>query len=320
MKLAILLAIVAAVLAACARADRPPVTYAPLVHPFKGANLFHDIETAAAAWARANGDPDWVKPITDTPQAIWLTAPRDLDRLPAVIRAAASQRALLVLVTYYVPNRDCAGAASGAPDPDSYLAWIDRLADTLGTNKAVIIMEPDAIAADCYTDARAQLLREATYRLARAGHHLYLDAGHPKWRQPGQAAERLIASGIQAAQGFTVNVSNRQTTADSDVWAREVSKMTGDREFLIDTSRNGLGPPPGDEWCNPARQGLGERPTTDPGTGAAAHLWVKRPGESDGHCGGESTFGFSPRQAATLIANAQWVPENLRRRAGNERA
>jgi endoglucanase len=113
-------------------------------------------------------------------------------------------------------------------------------------------------------------------------------------------AQRLLRAGIQYAQGFSVNVANRQTTKQSYRWGRELSDLLGRREFVIDTSRNGLGPPPDDpdrddEWCNPRRQALGQAPTSRTTLpGLAALLWVKLPGESDGICGGETNYLFSP--------------------------
>jgi len=143
-----------------------------------------------------------------------------------------------------------------------------------------------------------------------SGHYVYLDAGHPGWRSREDMAKRLLAAGIADAEGFSVNVANRQTTKDSYLWARGLSHRLGEREFVIDTSRNGLGPPSGrqardDDWCNPERQALGENPTTATGRpGLAALLWIKPPGESDGPCGGESDNRFSPGQAQNLIGNA----------------
>jgi endoglucanase len=120
---------------------------------------------------------------------------------------------------------------------------------------------------------------------------------------------------------FSVNVANRQTTRQSYQWGRELSDLLGRREFVIDTSRNGLGPPPDapdrdDEWCNPRRQALGQAPTTRPGMpGLAALLWIKLPGESDGICGGETTYLFSPTQARRLTVNSPFVPAERRRLA-----
>jgi len=138
-----------------------------------------------------------------------------------------------------------------------------------------------------------------------------------EWCNPG----RLLRAGVQYAQGFSVNVANRLTTKQSYQWGRELSDLLGHREFVVDTSRNGLGPPPDDpdrddEWCNPGRQALGQAPTTRASMpGLAALLWIKLPGESDGICGGETTYLFSPRQARRLTVNSPFVPIEDRRLA-----
>ena len=41
--------------------------------------------------------------------------------------------------------------------------------------------------------------------------------------------------------------------------------------------------------------------------GLAALLWIKLPGESDGICGGETTYLFSPTQARRLTVNSPFV-------------
>jgi endoglucanase len=104
--------------------------------------------------------------------------------------------------------------------------------------------------------------------------------------------------------------------------------------FVIDTSRNGLGPwrptvsyPDPQDWCNPPGRGLGIRPTAATGDPLIdAYLWVKVPGESDGSCNrgiagstvdpewaaitGDPTFvdppagAWFPQQALQLAQNA----------------
>jgi endoglucanase len=284
---ALVVAVVAALAGACTNTpdttlhpDPPAVTYAPLQHPFRGARLFVDDQTAGARWQRAHG-AGWLDPITTRPQARWLNGPQDLARLPALAAQARRQRALLVLIAYYLPNRGCNSSGQGAPTSRDYRRWIDRLV--------------------------------AVKRLASAGQYVYLDAGHARWRSTGEMAERLLSAGIQHAQGFSVNVANRQTTRQSVRWGRELSDLLGHREFVVDTSRNGLGPPPDDrdrddEWCNPRRQALGQAPTTKTSMpGLAALLWIKLPGESDGICGGETTYLFSPTQARRLTVNSPFV-------------
>jgi endoglucanase len=89
------------------------------------------------------------------------------------------------------------------------------------------------------------------------------------------------------------------------------------RYELVRRSRNGLGPPSDepdrdDEWCNPRRQGLGQPPTTRTTVpGLAALFWIKLLGESDGLCGGETTYLFSPTQARRLIASSPFVAASL---------
>jgi endoglucanase len=292
--------------------DPPAVTYAPLQHPFRGARLFVDDQTAGARWQRAHG-ARWLDPITTRPQARWLNGPQDLARLPALAAQARRQRALLVLVAYYLPNRGCSSSGQGAPTSRDYRRWIDRLIHHLGSTRAAVVVEPDAVAADCFDTRRAILLKHSVKRLAHAGQYVYLDAGHARWRSTGEMAQRLLSAGIQHAQGFSVNVANRQTTKQSYRWGRELSDLLGHREFVVDTSRNGLGPPPDDrdrddEWCNPRRQALGQAPTTRTTMpGLAALLWIKLPGESDGICGGETTYLFSPTQARSLTVNSPFV-------------
>jgi endoglucanase len=298
----------------------PAVTYTPLEHPFRGARLFVDDQTAGARWQRVHA-ARWLDPITTRPQARWLNGPHDLARLPGLAARARRQQALLVLVAYYIPNRGCSASGQGAPSSALYGRWIGRLIHQLGSTRAAIVVEPDAVAADCFDSRRARLLKRSVKRLADAGQYVYLDAGHARWRSTGEMAERLLRAGIQNAQGFSVNVANRQTTKQSYRWGRELSDLLGQREFVIDTSRNGLGPPPDDpdrddEWCNPRRQALGQAPTTRTSMpGLAGLLWIKLPGESDGICGGETTYLFSPRQARRLAVNSPFVPMEDRRLA-----
>lgn len=294
----------------------PPQGYVWQLHPFDHAKLFVDPQSAAAIYQSQHPGSAWLDPITKTPQAVWMTSEHDLERLPTVVKLAAQQEALLVVVAYFIPNRDCQGL--GASSRDHYRSWIGSLLKGLGKTPAAIIMEPDALAADCFNPERAKLIAESVKRLTEPGHYVYLDAGHPRWRTTAEAARRLVASGIKHANGFSINVANRYTVIESQQWGLELSSLVGDREYVIDVSRNGVGPPPDepdleDEWCNPRHQALGSPPATGPlFMRTAALLWIKRPGESDGPCRGESDFGFSPTQARNLIDQAALATPTLR--------
>jgi endoglucanase len=310
---------VAALGAGCARQpdtslhpDPPTIRYAPLRHPFHNATLYVDTNTAASRWQAAHG-ADWLDPITSRPQARWINDPRDLAGVPRLVTRAKARDEVPVFVAYYIPNRGCSDFKQGAPDAAAYSAYIRDLIHALGAVSSVIVLEPDATAADCYNASRGRLLTHAVKALTSAGHSVYLDAGHARWRAPGEMATRLLQSGITGAEGFAVNVANRQTTTDSYRWGLELSDLVGNRDFVIDTSRNGSGPPPDnpkrdDEWCNPRRQALGAAPQISHSPHLAALLWIKAPGESDGKCGGEHTFLFSPTQARNLIAATPWLP------------
>ena len=298
----------------------PPTGYVPLQEPFYDAKLFRAPDTAADRWKADHHGAAWLDPITSQPQAVWLNNRQDLADVPADARRAQQQGALAVFVAYYVPDRDC-WDQGGAPTGAAYDQWIGQLIAGIGTARTVIVMEPDAVAADCFNAERAALLKRNVKRLVDAGQYVYLDAGHSRWRPTTEMAKRLIESGIQFAEGFSVNVSNRQTTAESYAWGRKLSNLVGYRDFVIDTSRNGLRRPSAEAnnhnaWCNPVGQALGEMPSTATGRPhLAAILWIKGPGESDGYCGTDYTYDFSPRLARDLIANSPMVPKSDRSKA-----
>jgi endoglucanase len=47
---------------------------------------------------------------------------------------------------------------------------------------------------------------------------------------------------IALADGFTLNHSNFFRTADNVAYGKKVSALIGGKHFVVDTSRNGLGP------------------------------------------------------------------------------
>ena len=123
-------------------------------------------------WQRANG-AEWLDPITEQPQARWLNGFVDLDALPAYLAASRKQDALPVVVAYAIPNRGCSNYREGlpygdyersTPRPDSYAAWIKELVERLGPTRAVVVLEPDALPADCFDDQRATSLAGAVRR------------------------------------------------------------------------------------------------------------------------------------------------------------
>ncbi|WP_327719446.1 glycoside hydrolase family 6 protein [Streptomyces sp. NBC_00490] len=255
--------------------------------------------------------------IADQPAALWPAG--EIDPGPTVraaIGSAAAEDRTALFVAYNIPHRDCGQhSAGGAADADAYRQWIGRFADALGDAKALVVLEPDAVAHivdGCtpgeYHAEREQLLAEAIDRLKRQPNtKVYLDAGNPSWiRQPKKLVEPLLRAGVAKADGFSLNVSNFQTDAVTKEYGRRLSKDLDGKHFVIDSSRNGNGPLPG-VWCNPPGRALGTAPTTSTGeTALDAYLWVKRPGESDGTCeGGPDAGQWWPEYALGLADNSR---------------
>lgn len=262
-------------------------------------------------------DAALLKRIADQPTALWPAG--ELDPGPVIRAATASARQegrTPIFVAYDIPHRDCGQhSAGGAADADAYRAWIGKFAEALGDSKALVVLEPDAVAHmvdGCtpgeYQGEREQLLSEAVVRLKQqSGTTVYLDAGNPAWIQdPWKLVEPLKRAGVEEADGFSLNVSNFQTDDVTKKYGVHLSKDLGGKHFVVDSSRNGNGPLPG-AWCNPPGRGLGTRPTTDTGEPALdAYLWIKRPGASDGTCeGGPDAGQWWPEYALELARNSK---------------
>jgi endoglucanase len=270
-------------------------------------------------WEREGRTQDaaLLKRIADEPTALWPAGEIDPGPVIKAATAAARQEGRTALfVAYDIPHRDCGQhSAGGAGDADAYRAWIGKFAEALGDAKAVVVLEPDAVAHmvdGCtpgeYQGEREQLLSEAVVRLKQqSGTKVYLDAGNPSWIQdPWKLVEPLKRAGVEEADGFSLNVSNFQTDAVTKKYGVQLSRDLGGKHFVVDTSRNGNGPLDG-AWCNPPGRGLGTRPTTDTGEQALdAYLWIKRPGASDGTCeGGPDAGQWWPEYALELARNSK---------------
>jgi endoglucanase len=100
-----------------------------------------------------------------------------------------------------------------------------------------VLLEPDALAnlpSDCgpttdpdgtLTAARTADVKYAVDVLAAQPRTVvYLDAGHSQWHSVGDMAVRLYNAGLAKTQGFFLNVSNFQPTAEVDQYGTWISK------------------------------------------------------------------------------------------------
>ncbi|GAA2244906.1 glucanase [Streptomyces ruber] len=265
-------------------------------------------------------DAELLRRIAERPAALWPAGDHPEPVIGTATRAAAEEGRTPVFVAYNIPHRDCGQhSAGGAHDAAAYRDWIGRFAGAIGDSEAIVVLEPDAVAHivdGCtppeYHAERELLLSEAITRLKRQPRtRVYLDAGNPDWiEEPWKLVEPLRRAGVAGADGFSLNVSNFQTDTVTKRYGLSLSGQLGGKHFVVDSSRNGNGPPAGDRgdtWCNPPGRALGTPPTTDTGEAALdAYLWIKRPGESDGPCrGGPAAGQWWPEYALGLARNSR---------------
>jgi endoglucanase len=185
-------------------------------------------------------DAELLQSMIDTPQAVWFTSgtPEQVqDKVGITVRDAMREDAVPVLVAYDIPGRDCAQfSAGGALNQAAYLAWIDGFAKGIGRGKAIVVLEPDSLGllpSSCggpktgypFTDSErfAELVGAVSRLEQQPDVSVYLDATHSAWLAVGDIASRLVQAGVQNAQGFFVNVSNFQLSANLVQYATWIS-------------------------------------------------------------------------------------------------
>ena len=330
---AALLAATAAVAVGLSGCSSPTSTQVPAPTPRTAvapsdpvAALFVDPDTAAANQVKqwtAEGrtaDAEQLRKIAAQPLPDWLTKPTGEvgDEARSYVQKAQAAGKRPFFVTYHIPGRDCDSySGGGAEGGDDYRKWSAEVADAVQGSNALIVVEPDGVpqTISCGKgDANLGLIKDSVARLKDAGATVYLDAGNPGFiDDTGQLVDALKRSGIDRADGFSLNVSNFRTTEDNLAFGAELSGALGGKHFVIDTGRNGNGGVDGDVdggpgWCNPPGRALGATPTFSTGQQLVdAYLWIKRVGESDGDCrSGEPRAGqWMPEYALELARNAK---------------
>lgn len=285
-------------------APSPPVPVGS--NPISGARFWVSPDSRAREqanqWREGRpADAAQMDKIANNPQASWFGdwSGNVESSVYSYVSAVAATGAVPVVVAYNIPQRDCGGlSGGGGSSAAEYRTWISSFAKGLAGRPVIVILEPDAVAnMDCLsaTDraTRIGLMQHAIQVLKAQGRTtVYLDGGNPRWHPASEQADRLKSVNIAGTDGFALNVSNFFTSAENISYGSNVSALVGGKHFVIDTSRNGLGPTADAQWCNPAGRALGTPATTDTGnTLVDAFLWIKAPGESDGACQGAPAAG-----------------------------
>lgn len=300
----------------------PAGTQSSWSNPMQGARLYVEPSSnaamQAAAWRSTRpADAAQMDKIAAQPQAIWFGDwnPEPYQWVREVTQRIRSSGALPVYVLYNIPHRDCGLYSSGgASDAAAYARWISEVARGIGSGSAVVVLEPDAVAGmDCLPGdkqaERLKMISDAVATLKKSGSvSVYIDAGNARWHSAEVIGGRLAQAGVGNADGFALNVSNFLATEESMQYGDAVSRYVDGKHYVIDTSRNGAGPAPNLDWCNPSGRALGSRPTTQTGHALAdAFLWIKSPGESDGACNGGPDAGvWWADYALELARRAAW--------------
>lgn len=278
-------------------------------NPLAGKRLYADPDSNAARQAELwrGTMPEQamqMDKLADQATAKWFSNAVTYDDVHNYVQAANDDGAIPITVAYFIPNRDCNRYSSGgAADENAYYDYINTYAEAIGPLQAVVILEPDALVhtsslgsngQPCLSDDEREmyysLLSYAVDRFkSLPATTVYIDAGNSGWSMDAQdLAKRLKRAGIDKADGFALNVSNFRRDDETIRLGNAISKETGGKHFVIDTSRNGLGPydnpdNPEYNWCNPPDRALGHFPTADTGIPYLdAYLFIKMVGESDG--------------------------------------
>ena len=334
-RVVLLLAIVAVVVVAFSL-DR----HAQTPQPFAG-GLYVDPNSHAAqqaeAWKTSQPtDAALMRELARVPSARWVNGESTYESTHNYVDAADRAGKTPVLVAYNIPQRDCGQYSSGgAVDSGSYQTYINRLARAISDKRAVVILEPDALAQiaapdrdhclnDTQREQRYELLRYAVEKFSSQPRTaVYIDAGNSGWiKTIDTLVESLKKSGVDRATGLSINVSNFHTTADSIAYGDRLSAALGGIHYVIDTSRNGAGAyvnkaEPAYNWCNPPGRTIGEYPTANTKKpNVDAYLHIKNIGESDGSdpdpnkChGGPPAGTWWPEYALGLVS--RW-PDSLK--------
>src|SRR5437763_266259 len=271
--------------------------------------------------ARLAGDPA-MDLIGAQPYARWFIAANPAATLERELDAASAQGRMAVFAVHALPHPMCTGDPTpGNADAASYRAWISSYATTIGSRRAVAVVEPDELAASsCLTPGwraeRLRLVRFAVHAFAslpRTG--VYVDIGAGDWLGVRHAADLLRRAGVAEARGFALNATHFDWTANEVAYGRRLSRLVGDKHFIVNTAMNGRGPQITRTgfhvWCNPSGRALGPLPTLRTGDHLVdAFFWLLEPGLSSGTCNGGPPVGqFWPQWASQLFTASRSAPD-----------
>ncbi|HEV3378295.1 MAG TPA: glycoside hydrolase family 6 protein [Thermoleophilaceae bacterium] len=289
-------------------------------NPLVGTKFFVDrMEPAYTQWVRwkrqgEEGKAQTIWRLAREPRFRWFgrfTRPRMQKKVRGFLdRVQCDQPgAVPLMVVMRHQGRDCDGGylAGGVAEDRRTMKWYDQFAEAVGDARVVIAFEPDSLGTiDCLArhrrDDRLRMLRHGVDVLsALPNATIYLEAGASDWENASRTAKQLRAIGIRKVRGFMLNVTHHAWTRDNVRHGLQLSRLTGGKHFIVNTSYNGRGPIHYKQWvnrakhlwrriniwCHPGLRGLGPAPTTATSHPKVdAYMYINRPGYSAGACNG----------------------------------
>jgi endoglucanase len=225
--------------------------------------------------------------------------------------------------------------AGGVAEDQRTMRWYEQFAAGIGDARVVIGFEPDSLGTiDCLAPsrrkARLDMLRHGVDVLSKLPNAtIYVEAGASDWEPAARTAKQLNYIGVHKVRGFMLNVTHEDWTAANVRHGLEISRLTGGKHFIVNTSDNGRGPVHYRRWisrkpkiwrrvtvwCHPLKRGLGPAPTATPSLRpdkVDGYFYIGRPGYSGGSCnGGPLPIGsWFEGRALDMARNAtEWVSQ-----------
>jgi len=191
------------------------------------------------------------------PHAAWFANP-DLDKLrdnlSEYIRASqhGDPNALVQFALFHQWPRGEGARRTPMTQQEqaAYRTWIDTAVRTIGSTRAMVILEPD-LALDAPSGhtidrgVRLSLVRYAAQRLSTLPRTtVYLEVGAPDWLAVPTATRLLLDAGVGYTRGFAVGGTHHTSVgADVNYATRIVAQLARsgypDKHAVLDTADNG---------------------------------------------------------------------------------
>jgi endoglucanase len=289
-------------------------------NPLLGLRWFVDrMEPAYTQWSnwRRAGHTEWASAIwrlAREPRTRWFgkfTRPRMQKKVLGFLnRVRCDQPGTVpqIAILRAESNKCKPGYLGGGPREDRRTrTWYRNFASVIGSARVVIGFEVDSLGTiDCLAphrrDDRLRLLGYGVDVLSQLPNAtIYLEAGASDWEPAERVAKKLRIIGVHQVRGFMLNVTHHDWTSANISYGLEISRLVGDKPFVVNTAHNGRGPlhyrrwinrSRGkwrriNVWCHPGLRGLGPPPTTlTAHPKVDAYLYINRPGYSGGSCNG----------------------------------